>query len=124
MASAQRPSGGGADTATTCRLRSSSSEVRLVRARSIGVAVVVIILMKVVGTDGFRRNIRPRHIGQGRGPRRREDALVLDRQMQLQELAPVVAEDIALEQPVLFFVPLDGVLHVVVFAQPIAFDDM
>jgi hypothetical protein len=36
----------------------------------------------------------------------------------------VAAEDIAVEQPILFLVPLDGVLHVVVFARRIAFDDM
>src|SRR5262249_25961872 len=29
--------------------------------------------------DGFRQNIRSRHVGQGRGSRRRKDALVLDR---------------------------------------------
>ena len=85
-------------------LRSSPSEVRLLGARSVGIAVVVIILMEVFSTDDFGKNTRSRHIGQGRGPRRREDALVLDRQVQLQELAPVVAEDIALEQPILFLV--------------------
>src|SRR5580692_7145064 len=79
-----------ASEARTCRFppRSLSSEVRLLGARNVGVAVVVIVLMDVVGTHGFRRSIRSRHIGQGRGPRGREDALVLDRQMQLQELAP------------------------------------
>src|SRR5258706_376676 len=102
----------------------SPSEVRLLSAVNGGVAFVLKILMKVFRTGGFRHNIRSRHIGQGGGPRRREDALVLDRHVQLQELAPVVAEDIAVEQPILFFVPLDGVLHVVVFTQPIAFDDM
>src|SRR5215471_15582136 len=82
--------------------RSIFSEVRLLRARSVGVAVVVIILMEVFSADAFRHNIGSRHIGQGGGPRRREDALVLDRHVQLKELAPVVAEDIAVEQPILF----------------------
>src|ERR1700681_2890895 len=77
--------------------RSTPSEVRLLGARNVGVAVVVIILMAVFSTDDFRQNIRSRHIGQGRGPRRREDALVLDRQVQLKELAPMVTEDIAVE---------------------------
>ena len=106
------------------RLRSSASEIRLLRARSVGVAVVVIILVEVFGTDGFGIDTRSRHIGQGRGPRRREDALVLDRQVQLQELAPVLTEDITGYQPILLFIPLDGVLYVVVVTQPIAFDDM
>ncbi len=56
--------------------RSSPSEVQLLSARNVGVAVVVIILMEVFSTDGFRQNIRSRHIGQGRGSRRREDTVV------------------------------------------------
>ena len=99
-------------------------EVRLLSPRSVGVAAVVIILTEIFSTDVFRQDGRSRHIGEGRGPRRREDALVLDRHVKLQELAPVVAEDIAVEQPILIFVPLDGVLHVVIFAQPIALHDM
>src|SRR6516225_2840751 len=93
------------------------SKVRLLGARNVGVAVVVIILMAVFSTDDFRQNIRSRHIGQGRGPRRREDALVLDREVQLKELAPVLAVDIAGRQPILFYVPLDCVFHVIVFAE-------
>jgi len=42
----------------------------------------------------------------------------------LQELAPVLAEHVAREQPILFDVPLDCVFHVVILTQPIAFDDM
>jgi hypothetical protein len=41
--------------------------------------------------------------------------------VQLQKLAPVLALHIAGRQPILFYVPLDCVFHVVVFAQPIAF---
>jgi hypothetical protein len=37
------------------------------------------------------------HISQGRGPGRREDALIFDREVQLQELTSVLAEDIACE---------------------------
>jgi hypothetical protein len=74
--------------------------------------------MDIFSTDAFLRSVRSRHIGHGRCPRRRKDPLVFDRQVHLQELAPVIAEDIASEQPILFFVPLDGVLHVVVIAQP------
>src|SRR6266436_2948445 len=70
------------------------SEVRLVGGWDIGV-VVVVILRPVFRTDSFRNLVGPRHIGQGRRPGRCEDAFIFDRQMQLQELASVLAKDIA-----------------------------
>src|SRR5260370_38635913 len=66
------------------------SEVRLVRSRDLGV-VFIIILGPVFRTDPFRYLVGPGHIGQGRGPGRREDAFIFDRQMKLQELASVIA---------------------------------
>jgi hypothetical protein len=58
--------------------------------------------MDVLSAHALRGNIRARHVGQGRGPRRGENALVLDRQVQLQKLAPVLALHIAGRQPILF----------------------
>jgi hypothetical protein len=43
--------------------RSSPSEVRLLSVRSVGVALVVIILMEVFSTDTFRRTFRSRYVG-------------------------------------------------------------
>src|SRR5215470_5834356 len=100
------------------------SEVRLLSMRNVGVAVVVIILMGVFSTDNLWPRAGPRYVSKRRGPRRREDPLILDRQLQLQELATMAAENIAGKQPILLFVSLDCILHVVVIAQPIAFDHM
>jgi hypothetical protein len=49
----------------------------------------------VFRTDPFRYLVGPGHTGQGRAPRRREDAFIFDRHMKLQELAAVIAEDVA-----------------------------
>jgi hypothetical protein len=43
--------------------RSSPSEVRLLSARNVGVAAIVIVLMEVFRTDTFRRTFRSRYIG-------------------------------------------------------------
>src|SRR4051812_36990988 len=98
------------------------SEIRLRSARDVD--VLLIKSMDVFSTDGFPQNRRSRYVGQGRGPRRGEGALVLDGQVQLQEFAAMPAEDVAGHQPILFFVPFDSVLHVVVVTQAKAFDDM
>jgi hypothetical protein len=97
----------------------SPSEVRLVSARNVGLFPGIVVLIAVFSTDHFRPCVGPWHISQGRGPRRREHALIFDRHVQLQELASVLAEGIAVEQPILPYVPLDRVFHVIVFAQPI-----
>src|SRR5260370_31544388 len=72
------------------------SEVRLLGFWHVRVFVVV-VLARIFGTDPFRYVVGPRHISQGRGPGRREYAVILDRHVQLQELATVLAEDIAIE---------------------------
>src|SRR5258708_32036948 len=89
-----------------------ASEVRLLGFRDVRVLVVV-VLARIFGTDRFRYLVGPRHISQGRGPGRREDAFILDRHMQLQELAAVLAEDIAVKQPILFFISIECVFYVV-----------
>src|SRR5580692_1610626 len=98
---------------------SPPSEVRLVGARHVGL-VVGIVLAAVFRTHDLRPYLGTRDIGQGRGPWRREDLFILDRHVHLHELAAVLAEGIAIEQPVLLYVSLDGVFDVVVVAQPIA----
>ena len=77
---------------------------------------------QTLSTDNLWPRGGPRYVSQRRGPRRREDTLILDRQLQLQELAAMAAENIAGKQPILLCVSLDCVLHVVVIAQSIAFD--
>src|SRR5215471_13479710 len=80
--------------------------------------------MGVFSTDNLWPRGGPRYVSKCRGPRHREYTLILDRQLHLQELAAMAAENIPGEQPILLFVSLDCVLHVVVIAQPIAFDHM
>jgi hypothetical protein len=65
-------------------------EVRLICSRDCGFGPREPSL--VLGTNHFRELVVARHIGQGRGPRRREDALVFNRHMELRELAPVGAD--------------------------------
>ncbi len=60
----------------------------------------------VFSTDHFRKLIFAWHIGQRRGPGHGEDALVLDRHVELQKLAAVPAEDIVREtheQPITIY---------------------
>jgi hypothetical protein len=76
--------------------RDHASKIGLVRAGNIGL-VLVIILGAVFGADSFRQLVGPRHIGQGCGPGRREHAYILDRHVQLQELAAMPAKDVAVE---------------------------
>src|SRR5215813_15232228 len=78
------------------------SEVRLISARNVGVAAVVIILMGVFSTDNLWPRAGPRYVSKRRGPRRREGPLILDRQLQLQELATMAAENIARKQQFCF----------------------
>jgi hypothetical protein len=61
-----------------------TSEARLISARNVGVAAVVIILMGVFSADNFWPRVGPRYVSKRRGPRRREDPLILDRQLKLQ----------------------------------------
>jgi len=86
---------------------------------------VVVVLERILGTNVFCHAVSPQRIGQGRGPRRREHALVLDRHMQLQKLLVAApCSDITVDHPILFPVPVQRVFHVVVIAQPIAFHDV
>src|SRR5258708_10700326 len=98
-------------------------EVRLLGFRHVRVLVVV-ILVRIFGADSLRYLVGPRHISQRRAPGRREDAFILDRHMQLEELAAVLAEDITVKEPILSSVPVECVFHVVIIAQPIAFHDV
>ena len=72
--------------------------------------------MRVFSTDNFRPCVGPRYICDRRSPGCREDAFIFDGQVQLQELATMPAVDVASRQPILFFVPLERILYVVVFA--------
>src|SRR4030095_6309276 len=85
-------------------------EIRLVRLRLVRIPVVV-VFVRVFGADRFVERIAARYIGQRRGKWRGEDAFVLDRHMHLQELAPMLAEYIPGEHPILFGVPFESVLH-------------
>src|SRR6185503_4309682 len=79
--------------------------------------LVVVILVRIFRTDAFRY-FRRWHIGQCCGPRGGEDAFIFYCHMKLHELAAVLAEDIAVEQPIFLLVPLERIFHVVIGAQP------
>src|SRR5262249_61426683 len=65
-------------------------EVRSLRSRDIRV-LIVIVFMPVFGADDFLPLARAAPISNGRGPGDREGALILDREVDLQIFAPVVA---------------------------------
>src|SRR5215468_5475558 len=78
-----------AATPTPCQL----SEIRLVRARHRGIPSRV---SRIFGADIFTSAssapiaYRRAPISYGRRPRRRKDAFILDRELELQVLAPIV----------------------------------
>src|SRR5260370_38638275 len=61
-------------------------------------------------------------ISHGRGPRRREHALILDRELELQVLAPIVRGPHALGDVMLLGVPCKPVFGGFGIEQPIPFD--
>ena len=71
--------------------------------------LVVVVLVAVFSTDVFPYSVC-RCIGERCGPRRREDAFILDGHMQLQELVLFVpGPSVAGVQPILFPVPFECV---------------
>jgi hypothetical protein len=65
-----------------------SLEIGLVRVRDIRV-LLVIVFVNVFRTDDFPPIVEARPVSDGRGPRHSEDAFILDRDVDLQMLAPV-----------------------------------
>src|SRR5262245_43053082 len=65
-------------------LKLEPSEVRRLSSGNVRLLVVV-VFHPVFRTDAFRDAAGRGRIGHGGGPRRREDAFILDRQMHLQE---------------------------------------
>src|SRR6516162_6594623 len=61
-------------------------------------------------------------ISHGRGPRRREGAFIVDRELELQVRAPVVWR--WLGAPILFCVPFPSFFRGFVIDEPISFDNM
>src|SRR5712671_2891972 len=97
---------------------SRASEIRLVRLRDGGVFSRE--PLDVFGANRFRPAAEPAPISHGRGPRRRKGACILDRELELQVLAPVAW--LWLGAPILFCVPLPSVLCDFVCNEPISFD--
>jgi hypothetical protein len=71
---------------------SCGSEIWFLSSGDIGV-LIVIVFMRVLGADSFRPFLGAAPIGYGRGPGHRKDARILDREVELQVLAPIVAVD-------------------------------
>src|SRR5262249_51126108 len=67
----------------------SFSKIRLVRRRNRSVFSGV-VFMGVLGADNFRPFNRRRQISHGGRPGHCEDAFILDRELELKPLAPVV----------------------------------
>src|ERR1700682_6274021 len=77
------------------------SEIRLVRPRHCG--VLSRVPPDVFGANRFRPVAAAAPISHGRGPRRREGALIVDRELELQVLAPVAWR--WLGAPILPYIP-------------------
>jgi CubicO group peptidase (beta-lactamase class C family) len=70
-------------------------EIRFLRSRDIRV-LIVIIFMAVFGADSFQPLAGAAPVGNGRSPGHREGALVLNREVDLQILAPIETEELPL----------------------------
>src|SRR5580704_2247012 len=68
----------------SARQRDPISEIRFGRARHVG--GLSRVPLHVLGTNHFRKAVRIEHIGHACRPRRRENAFVLDRELELQVL--------------------------------------
>ena len=96
------------------------SEIRLVRPRHRGIFSRV--PFDVFRANRFRPAAEAAPISHGRGPRRREGAFIVDRELELQVRAPVVWR--WLGAPILFCVPFPSVFRGFVIDEPISFDNM
>jgi hypothetical protein len=94
----------------------SPLKVRLIGHWHVGILIAV-VFVRVLSADGFLKRAWIWHVGQRRGKGRRENPLVLDGYLHLQELAAALAPNIANEHPIFFLVPLDGVFDICVIAQ-------
>ena len=91
--------------------RSRASEIRLVRSRDVRLAAE---FEAVFRADRFRPRDFAAHISQRRGPGRREDVFIVDRDMDLQVLAAIVAVDGSRRSsglPILFEAAVQAVLR-------------
>ena len=75
--------------------------------------------MDVFGANRFRPVGAAAPISHGRGPRRREGALIVDRELELQVLAGVVWR--GLSAPILLYIPIPSVSRGFIIDEPITF---
>src|SRR5215467_7927497 len=109
--------------ARNLRCMMSLSKVWFLRGRHVGVLVVVVLVL-IFGANGFLPLAAAGPIGDGRGPRRGEDAIVLDGEPDLEELAPVIRVEVASNALVLLGVALEALFRVFVIDEAIALHDM
>ena len=97
-------------------------EIGLVRPWHLGVFSRV--PLAVFSTNPFLPTGRIAHICQGCGPWRREDAFILDRELEPQVLGQIVRVPDPLDGVMLLCVPFEPLFRGFVIKQPISFDDM
>src|SRR5258708_30179805 len=98
----------------------SPSEIRLVRCRDRGFLSREPV--GVFGANSFRPVGEAAPVSHGRGPRRREDAFVLDRELELQILAHMVRVPDPLGELIFLCVSFQPLFRGFVIKQPISFD--
>ena len=103
-------------------LRFSRSEIRLVCPWHLGVFSRV--PLAAFSTNQFHPAGGIAHIRQGCGPWRREDAFILDRELELQVFGRIVRVPDPLDGVMLRCVPFEPLFRGLVIKQPISFDDM
>src|SRR5580692_2104661 len=98
----------------------AGSEIRLASSRDLRV-LVGIVFMPVFGADNLPPFRGIERIGYGRGPRRREGALILDREMDLQVVAGVIEIERALVTHKLLVASFQRTFRGFVIEQRVAF---
>src|SRR5271168_957376 len=101
---------------------SRPSEIRLIRPWHVG--VLSRVPLNVFGANLFRPVVGAQSISHGRGPRHREDALILDGELELQVFASVVRVPHPLSDVTLLCVPFEAVFRRLVIEHAIPFGYM
>src|SRR5580700_2899825 len=108
------------DAAARPGARCQALEIRLVRCRERG--FLSREPLSVFCANRFRPVGGAAPEGHGCGPRRRKDAVILDRELELQEFALIFRVSGARGELILLSVPLEPLFGGRVIKQPIAFD--
>src|SRR5271163_1634742 len=101
---------------------SRPSEIWLIRPWHVG--VLSRVPLNVFGANLFRPVVGAQSISHGRGPRHREDALILDGELELQVFAPMVRVPHPLSDVTLLCVPFEALFRRLVLSPSGALGDV